>query len=78
MIYRKWSVHEVHRHGEEACSKKIGLEEIILDSPKPAGAAAQQKNLWSVFILLSKLIAMNSEWLGLLQNLVAVTCVLCG
>ena len=40
--YRKLSVHEVHRHGEETYSKKSRLEEIILDPPKPD--SAQQEN----------------------------------
>lgn len=77
MIYRKLSVHEVHRHGEETCSKKVGLEEIILDPPKPEEQATQQEILLPKFILLSQLLAMSFEGLALLQKLVAIMCVLC-
>ena len=77
-IYRrKISVHEVHKRGEETYRKKSGLEETILDFPKPPEQAAQPKNIGIVFLLLSQLIAMNFEWLKLLQNLVAITSVLC-
>lgn len=66
MIYRrKISVHEVRKRGEESFSKKSGLEEIILDYPKPGQAAAQQKNMRHMFFMLSKLIAMIFKWLQL-------------
>lgn len=67
MIYRrKICVHEVRKLGEETFSKKSGLEEIILDRPKPGKAATQQKNIRPMFFLLSKLIAMIFKWLQLL------------
>ncbi len=77
IIYeRKFTVHEVHILGEETFSKKKGLEEIYVDSPKPPEQATQRINIGLMFILLSKLIAMDFEWLGLLQNLVAIMCAL--
>ena len=71
---RKLIVHEVHKLGEETYSKKSGLEEIMVDFPKPPEQATQRINIGLMFILLSKLIAMDFEWFELLQNLVAIMC----
>ena len=77
-IYRrKTYVHATYIRGEETFSNKRGLEEVIVDFPKPPAEAAQPKNILPMFLLLSQLIAMNVEWLELLQNLVAISCVLC-
>ena len=73
MIYRKLSVHEVHRHGEETCSKKVGLEEIILQARnKPLN-----RKFFAKVYLVEPGLAMSFEGLALLQKLVAIMCVLC-